>query len=139
MRISRRNFLGTASAAVAAILQFKNVSFGQRRVIGQDALSLLSWSSFYPYITTDFTFGRGGNAVSLTLVEMTDTRPATFRGPKGLECFVMKFQGPFYQPLAQGTYQVNHFALGDFDLFITDGGRSGKRQFYVAVINRLVG
>ena len=54
------------------------------------------------------------------------------------ENFVMKFQGPFDQVLEQGTYKVSHFRLGDFDLFITNGGRVGKEQYYVAVINRIV-
>jgi hypothetical protein len=144
MNVSRRKFLAAAPIAAAAILQFKGVGFGQSvsrdrpSVIGQDALSRLTWDSFYPYITTDFTFGVGQNAVRMTLTGMTDTRPNGVRVRKGQECFVMKFQGPYYQPLTQGIYQVNHFALGDFDLFITDGGRVGKKRYYVAVINRVV-
>jgi hypothetical protein len=50
----------------------------------------------------------------------------------------MRFQGPYDNVLSQNTYSVNHFNLGDFDLFITDGGRKGREQYYTAVINRLI-
>ena len=90
-----------------------------------------------PFINTDFTFGEGTGAVSLKLLDMTDTKPEGLKVAKGQECFIMKFQGPYQQPLKQGTYHVNHFNLGDFDLFITDGGRVKRTQYYIAVINRI--
>lgn len=144
MNISRRKFLVAAPVVAGAVLQFQGIAFGQISdkirlpPVGIDALSKLTWDSFYQFINTDFTFGHGGNAVSLRLTAMTDSIPFTVKRRKGQECFVMKFQGPFNPPLRQETYQVNHFALGDFDLFITDGGRVKRGQFYIAIINRIV-
>jgi len=103
-----------------------------------DALARLSWDSFLPFVNTDFTFGEGSNAVSMKLVDMTDTKPVRTRVRKGQECFILKFHGPFDKVLKQGTFRVNHFNLGDFDLFITDGGRLKRNQFYTAVINRII-
>lgn len=148
MKITRRNFLAAAPLAAGAILQFSGLAAGQssRKGLfaipdgpGSDALARLNWDSFYQYVHTDFTFGQGGNAVRMTLTGMADTKPEGFTAKsRGQECFVMKFQGPSNQPLKQGTYKVNHFALGDFDLFITDGGRVKRNQYYIAVINRIV-
>lgn len=146
MKISRRNFLAAAPLAIGAILQFNGTTLGQSAGRGlfaipkgaADGLSRLSWSSFYPFQYTDFTFGHGGNAVSLKLIGMKDTKPEGMRVGKGQECFVLRFQGPFDRPLPQGTYEVNHFNLGDFDLFITDGGRVKRDQTYIAVVNRIV-
>jgi hypothetical protein len=149
MKISRRKFLVAAPLVAGAILQLNGSAIGQQRdaaakirppFIEPDALAKLNWDSFYQFINTDFTFGRGYNAVSLRLLDMTDSRPfsSSKRKMRMSENFVMKFQGPFNKVLTQGTYKVNHFNLGDFDLFITDGGRVGKEQYYVAVINRVV-
>ncbi len=144
MKLSRRQFVSTVPFALAAILGFDKAGFAQsaaRMLLPQravpDALSQLSWSSFLPYINTDFTFGMGGNAVTLRLLSMDDLRPVGTKPRAGQECFMMKFQGPYAQPLNQGTYSVNHFLLGDFDLFITNGGRVRKNQYYVAIINRM--
>ena len=143
-KISRRNFLGAVPVVAGAVLQFNGIAMGQKpervakAILEVDALARLTWDSFYPFIYTDFTFGRGYNAVSLKLVAMTDSQPVgRKRKNASQENFVMKFQGPYNQLLEQGTYQVNHFNLGDFDLFITNGGRVRREQYYIAVINRV--
>lgn len=146
MKITRRNFLAAAPLAIGAILKFNGTAAGQTRGKGLfivpdsagDALARLSWDSFLPFVNTDFTFGEGSNAVSMKLVDMTDTKPVRTRVRKGQECFILKFHGPFDKVLKQGTFRVNHFNLGDFDLFITDGGRLKRNQFYTAVINRII-
>ena len=147
MKISRRKFLVGAPIVAGVMTQFNGTALGQRDVaskirpfIGGGGLARLNWDSFYQFIHTDFSFGQGYNSVSLKLVDMADSRPDTSsrRKTRMSENFVMKFQGPFDQELTQGTYRVNHFNLGDFDLFITDGGRVGKEQYYNAVINRVV-
>lgn len=148
MNISRRKFLAAVPFAVGAVLQLNGLASGQGLRKGlfripddtsSDPLSRLTWDSFYQYINTDFSFGQGGNEVILKLTAMEDTKPAGVKLLlKGQECFVMKFNGPYRQPLTQGTYSVNHFALGDFKLFITEGGRLKRDKLYIAVINRLV-
>ena len=146
MKVSRRKFIALAPIAAGAVLQLRGSVLGQRSerpdpgaqplAVGAADLATLSWASFYPFINTDFTFGQGASAVSLRLVDMTDSRPAS-TGSAG-ENFVLKFQGPFDKVLRQGTYNVDHFRLGSFQLFITDGGAVKRKQYYVAVINRVL-
>ena len=137
MNISRRKFLGAAPVLTGAVLSLRTSLFGQS-ASGSDALSELDWDSFYPFIGTDFTFGRGGNAASLKLISMRGSAPEGTKGAKQKKCFVIRFQGPYDKVLTQNTYSVNHFNLGEFDLFITDGGTKGREQYYTAVINRLI-
>ena len=147
MKISRRKFIGAAPVIAGAVLGIKSIAFGQKAgpapllpPIGIDQLSWLSWSSFYPYQNTEFTFRSGGEDVPLTLAAMVDTKPQNLeriRTKKG-ECFILKFIGSARLPLTQGTYDVNHFLLGDFRLFITEGGRVKRNNYYIAVINRVV-
>ncbi|MGE3466697.1 MAG: hypothetical protein AB7J13_07165 [Pyrinomonadaceae bacterium] len=145
MKISRRKFLVAAPVVAGAVTQFNSAAFGQSAErptlppIGDDELAKLTWDSFYPFQNTDFDFYVSGEPVSLRLLSMADSRPKGTLARKGQECFMLKFQGPFRRRLEQGTYDVNHFRLGDFKLFITDGGLDGRKQFYVAIINRMVG
>ena len=144
MKITRRTFLGTAPILAGAALHFQGVALGQSKTRSglfpvpavNDALAQLSWESFLPFIGTDFTFGQGGNAVSLKFADMKDSIGAHNVRRRGGENFVLKFQGPFDRVLRDGTYQVNHFRLGDFELFITNGGKVRREQYYIAVINR---
>ena len=58
------------------------------------------------------------------------------------ECFVLTFTGPAgggNPRLMQNTYSVEHFALGRFDLFISEGALIGPDHVYTAVINRVAG
>ncbi|HEV7700822.1 MAG TPA: hypothetical protein VGO43_11380 [Pyrinomonadaceae bacterium] len=148
-KVSRRKFIGTAALTAGVVVGMDGAVLGQIRsvpsggkaaVVGVDALSRLGWSSFLPFVNTDFTFGQGGNAVTLRLTDMTDSRPLDARRARkaGQENFVMKFTGSGRAPLKDGTYEVNHFNLGDFQLFITADGQAGKLNVYHAVINRVV-
>ena len=140
---TRRKFIGTAVVA-GALAVSSGSAVGQiasikTDVAGRDALSKLSWDTFLPFVNTDFTFGEGLNAVTLRLVDMKDSRPLGGKARSvGQENFVLKFTGPGRSPLKDGTYQVNHFNLGDFDLFITANGHQGRLNVYTAVINRVM-
>jgi hypothetical protein len=127
---------------LAGSLTLTEAVFAQReggaRIIGTDPLSKLSWNSFLPFVNTDFKFGAGKSAVDLTLVEMKDSRPLARRTRRrGEENFVLKFAGPAFAPLEQKTYSVEHFNLGTFELFITEGERLDNTRYYYAVINRV--
>jgi hypothetical protein len=140
MKISRRKFIEAAPIIAGAVVAFNGDGFAQ--VVLQsptDGFAGLSWSSFWPYLNTDFSFYSGGNEIPLKLVDMTDN--ASFTGkprPAGQEAFILKFTGPAKMSLGQGTYRVNHFAIGDFEIFITEGGVKGKSKTYFAVINRIL-
>jgi len=51
--------------------------------------------------------------------------------------FVLTFKGTAdSRRLEQNTYPVEHFALGRFDLFISEGNLVDNEYVYTAVINR---
>lgn len=158
MDVSRRKFLGVFSASFAAILSIVSTTPATSRIaplIGRaapvsmlaDALSLLGWSSFYENLNTDFEFsglqsGRNGSRpASLRLVSMKDDDPLR-KGASGNDsrCFVLTFsQSSRAARLRQNMYSVNHFALGAFELFISDPAVTEDGFSYTAVINRIVG
>lgn len=146
MKVSRRKFLAATPLAIGLSLPVKGLALGKTVAFmglkdDGDSLARLTWDSFYPYITTDFTFcDAGGNSVDLKLTQMEDTRPRGYE-PKGNgeECFTLTFDGPLRQRLKQDVYSVEHFALGSFTLLITSQGSRNKRNFYEAVINRITG
>lgn len=149
MNISRRKFIEAAPLVAGAVLGLKNLAFGQRAAsrgglfaipAGADSLSKLSWASFYPYQNTEFLFHSDGRDVPLVLESMVDTKPLNLEriNVKKGETFILRFTGPGKMPLKQGTYNVNHFMLGDFQLFITEGGQAKRNNYYIAVFNRVV-
>ncbi len=151
MDVSRRKFLGTLSASAAAVLSLGGIANGGSLFSGaklpSDALSQLCWSSFYENLYTDFEFSslQGGRNTArparLRLNLMKDEDPLR-KGASvnGSRCFVLTFsQSSRSAPLRQDTYAVNHFALGRFELFISEANLSGGEYVYTAVINRIVG
>src|SRR6185436_17196029 len=133
MKISRRNFIGALSASVATLLPFaaklkatglERGIFGNAalRTMSSDALSQLSWRSFYPYLYTDFEFStvrRGARALNpnrLTLSAMVNDGPVMGKIiAADPACFILTFKEPAgvnSARLSQNTYTVNHFALG---------------------------
>lgn len=136
MKITRRKFIAAAPLAAGAILYMDRPAIGQTGPTG-DSLSKLGWSSFLPFVGTDFSFGGIGVPEGvLRLTDIEDTRPPGPMRRRAGECFVLTFSGPANTPLVQGTYEVNHFNLGDFDLFISVGPQQNTNMSYYAVINR---
>src|SRR6476469_2541455 len=122
MKFSRRKFIAAVPILAGSLTLGERV-LGQTvrggRLVTTDALTKLSWNSFLPFVNTDFKFGSGSDAATLTLVEIKDSRPLNSRSRRrGEENFVLKFAGASFEPLKQNTYHVNHFNLGGFDLFI---------------------
>jgi ABC-type antimicrobial peptide transport system permease subunit len=148
MKISRRNFVAAAPFAAGAVLELSGVGFGQMTARGfggkagwryTDSLSRLTWSSFIGYVGTGFAFSDAtGRTVKLVLKEMIDLKPPGFvQGSAFEDRFSMTFVGSVKEPLQQDVYSVEHFALGSFNLMITYSGKTGRRAFYEAVINRI--
>ena len=155
MNVSRRKFLATFSASVAAAF----VSAGSvSAVLGADARrgatlagrgghGKLTWNSIYPYLETDFLFsGTNDNATSdsvrLRLVGMSNTDKAAQSFEREPESFVLAFEARANDTrtvMSQDTYAVEHFALGKFELFISEGSLESDKHVYTAVINRVIG
>ena len=150
MKLSRRKFISAAAPlAIAAAMPLSSLAIGIQK--GQlsplsipdnvDPLSRLTWSSFAPYIGTNFTFRSNSGAVqTLALARMDDTRPINFQPTSpDQECFALTFTGSTRSQFVQDVYAVEHFALGSFSLLITVLGTKNRRKLYEAVINRIVG
>lgn len=138
MKISRRNFIAVAPVAVTVVSQMNGIALGQP-VHSADRLAKMTSAVFLPYVGTNFTFrGRDGNAVVLRLADVDIRTPASYvPAGRGEECFALRFEGPAGQPLAQDTYDVDHFAFRSFSLFITENGGVDGGRLYDAVINRI--
>lgn len=149
MKVSRRKFLAATTFAVGAGLPMKGLALGSLSngddvkidSDSGDPLARLTWDSFYPYITTNFTVRDSkGLGVNLQLTKMADTSPKGFKpNAPGQECFSLTFIGSSRTSLDQDVYPFEHFALGSFSLLITVIGRTRKNSIYEAVINRIVG
>jgi len=138
--ITRRKFIGAAAATAGATLALKSTALGKlTSSSARSRLAQLDWAAFSKFQNTAFTFSKPGVApVTLTLATIEDSRPAKKRTWKaGQECFVLHFTGAPRLELPQSTYSVNHFMLGNFDLFITEGRRTGRVRTFFAVINRV--
>ena len=130
MQLTRRNFL-TAAPLALGLLKLGGSAMAQAGNVGglfaiparTDRISQLDWNAFLPYQNTDFTFSNGDNAFRLSLSAMKDSAPGGFIGKGSHPCFELHFEANFITPIEQGTYRVEHFGLGTFDLFITPGGQ----------------
>ena len=131
MRISRRKFvrfgfaIGISSIAPGNWLAS---AFGQKKRIRPvrptDPLVYFNKSTFAAYANTEFQIVNGvTRPVSLRLSVVED-----LPGSKALqapdECFGLLFTAPFGTVLSQGTYQVEHGALGTFALFLVPVGKT---------------
>jgi hypothetical protein len=140
MSVSRRLFIKLASVAaiarglaakpsLAAIVQ-------DAEKAGADPLSYYTQATFNQYLNSVFRL-HGAVNVDVTLANVVDTLPLKVSRNGGRESFVLHFRGGAAQ-LPQGTYPVEHAALGTFKLFLVpavpdDNGAQG----YTATINRL--
>ncbi len=154
MSITRRKFLRAGTlVALSAAVPLKSallVSGQQTRKRGtgvpgdrptsqnpSDLLASYSKSAFSSYLNSIFRLYTGYSSVDVMLVQVDDTMPKVKGTPAGGECFSLVFVGGSVA-LSQGTYRVEHPALGTFQLFLVPGGSDKYgAQSYVAIINRL--
>lgn len=150
MSISRRKFLrgGTLVALAAAVpLNSALAVMGQRIGGGNqidlspqaaDPLANYTKSTFLQYVNSVFRLSGGiYKPVDVTLTDVTDMLAANTASEPGRECFTLLFRGES-TALPQGTYTVDHPALGRFALFLVPvGANDNGVQGYLATINRL--
>jgi hypothetical protein len=92
----------------------------------------LHLSTFVPHLHTGFRVS--GEAQQLELVEATDTARAPNR-----EQFSLVFHGPSGALLEQRLYQLEHDAIGTFELFLVPVGQDATGYLYESVFNRRLG
>ena len=154
MAISRRSFLHAgAVAAVAAGLPLGVFARGKGQAPEEpnpahipfpvpdasrfDPIFYMNKASFAPYLDSTFRLrGEGQQSAVLTLVAVEDLKAGARR--PGRDGCALLFTSTRQKPLAQGTYQFTHDALGEFSLLLV---RTNTRQKgavrYEAIIKRL--
>jgi hypothetical protein len=144
--------------AVGAMLLLKNSSraLGQKLSGGDphsdfpipyqaklDPVFYYNMATFEPYIGGSFSARGQGRDVKLTLVGVRNrstqptTKMATIKA-RPSECFSILFSAP--APLAEFTtiHQLEHGALGKFDLFLTRSEDERGQLFYEAIIHHII-
>jgi len=140
MKISRRKFLGVATVGSGVLLNVGVLGQGiMPPIVDDQGIKNLTFLSFFANMNTEFEFVNEDRIkVPIQLVAVDDARPmAKQKWGQGEENFVLKFHGHLRYPLKQGTYEVEHFALGKFSLFITEGKTDKAGITIIAVINRV--
>ena len=89
-------------------------------------------AKFREQLNTVFRVGHNAAAIPLLLAEVTDQRVLG-----GFEHFSLFFHGPSDRVLPQGTYAMQHDALGTLDVFIVPViGSNAERIIYQAHFSR---
>jgi hypothetical protein len=140
--ISRRNLLKTGfltCIVTGTTLKLTGLA-ATRPPTGTDAISTsldyYSKATFQSYLNSDFRIYAHEHSetwLRLVLVEDFPTREST-TAPN--ECFRLLFSASAESALSQGTYSVDHAALGSFALFIVPGKPLDGKVQYEAVFNR---
>lgn len=107
--------------------------------IANGPLSYYTKAAFSAYLNSTFVvqsvaFG----TINVTLTEVRDSASGSVPSQGGQECFSLLFQSSGSPALRQGTYGIEHPALGSFALFLVPGSPDPNGgQSYVAIVNRL--
>ena len=154
MSVSRRSFIRSAAVcalATGALLRTPLAAFGQTGAALDFAIPYEATTSpvfhftratFEPYLEGIFTAaGVGRGRVELQLVAIRDYAPPSgarlaTKAYRRTDCFSLLFRSA--APLSQLSciHRLEHAALGEFDLFLTESvGRGG--YFYEEVINHV--
>ncbi len=146
MPISRRSFLRAGGVAVVAAgtTGGLNALAAERGTTPEAAASqpgetthaLMSKATFAAHLRTVFNDRADERReVPVELFEIRDCGPAERRA--GQECFALTFRARTSKALKQNTYQMEHRALGRFDLFIAPVKSEKHGRVYEAVINHV--
>ena len=149
MVVSRRSFLKRGSLVFLAT----GISIGSAdRIFAHDtdfkyepvqdddpAPFNYSKATFTPYVGNVFRIflPDSSNALTTTLVSVSDIGPVPDQKDETRECFVLKFRGT--ETLPQNTYWIEHAQLGRFQLVLVPAGKNKHGIYHQAVINRLNG
>ena len=109
----------------------------------QNPLFFFRAETFRPYVGGVFTARAGGNSIEMTLVGVRDCSPkpttklTTKKAPK-TECFALEFSSAGTLTDLTSIYDIEHAALGEFQLFLTRREGPGGKSLYEAVFNRVL-
>jgi hypothetical protein len=145
MPITRRHFLRAGGVAVVAAGTHGgfNALASERQhapesLAGQPGATtsaFMSKADFAAHLRTVFVVRPGERQeVRLELVEVSDSGPEQSRAA-GRECFSLAFRARDPRALKQSTYQMEHRALGRFDLFVVPVKSEKHGQVFQAIVN----
>ena len=143
---NRRNFVKLAGAAAfGAVMLNGNINlFGQQKedfplpqTIYSDKSSTFNQQMFEPLTDGIFVFkSDDGSQASMKLIEVvTKENSKNYMTRVQTDSFTLIFEMQDKVVLEDKIYEVSNDTLGDFSMFISTVGKSGKR--YQAVFNRV--
>jgi hypothetical protein len=94
-------------------------------------LAQLTRASFEPLLHQRFALRAGDHALELELAEVKSLGSAP--RPTMREPFSLLFHGPHTPAFRQGTYSLQHEALGTQSLFLVPVGRDAQHTCYQAI------
>lgn len=109
----------------------------------RDPLSFFSAETFRPYVGGVFVVRAGRSSVQMTLTGVRDCSPKsstklTTAKAQPTECFALDFSSAKSLSDLTSIYDVEHAALGGFQLFLTRRDGAGGKSLYEAVFNRVL-
>jgi hypothetical protein len=82
------------------------------------------------------TFRMSSDSLAPVDIELVEFKPG--KSIPTQEQFALLFRAPREAPAEQGTFKMQHHALGEFDLFLVPVRRDADNLYYEAVFNRLL-
>lgn len=152
MPLARRKFIASSLVFTASVLFSGNTRLGFARTLIDDGrlssdvlndpLYSFTRETFEPYVGDYFEAvnARGGIPLKLvkvdTYVPQPETKISTGTTVK-TDSFSLVFSAEAALPEVTSIHRIKHGALGDFSLFLTRQGDSGRGIVYEAVFNRV--
>jgi hypothetical protein len=109
----------------------------------QSPLSFFHADTFRPYVGGIFVARAGRDSAELKLTAVRDCSPksttkiTTGKAPR-TECFALEFSSDKGLTDLTSIYDIEHAALGQFQLFLTRRDGANGESLYEAVFNRLL-
>lgn len=109
----------------------------------QSPLFFFHAETFRPYVGGIFVARAGANSAQLTLDAVRDCSPKpttriTTGKARRTECFALEFSSDKGLTDLTSIYDIEHAALGQFQLFLTRRDGADGKSLYEAVFNRLL-
>jgi hypothetical protein len=141
LQLTRRRFIGWSGALLATVAARPVLSAaGLPLFNAQGPTAIPDLAAFRGQLGTSFRVKvDAARPVAVALAEAAATAPHPKDAP-GLvgDAFSIIFKGPKQRPIAQGTYVVEHGALGSFSALIVPVERVRIHRFYQVVVNQRV-
>lgn len=159
---NRRKFL---ASGIATMISAGLLLGGEATLLAQEAKQkkadeqlqslkseiLLTRSKFFEHRSEVFTIRLNGEEYYLQLVEvealknpsvgksaLQKVEDESFKAKLQEESFTLVFRTTNDLPRRQGTFELEHHTMGEFEIFLTQIGKTvGPWRFYEAVFNRL--